>query len=147
MNKLQLYNDLAESRKQVTAFEELSKTIEQVELIVEHLFAEGIYARRLFIPQKVILTGKIHKYSQLNILLEGVIDVLIYDTVQRVKAPFVMVSPPGTKRIMRAVEDCVWLTVHGTHETDVDEIEDRFIAQTEEEFLEHIQNEPLLPGF
>lgn len=138
---------LFEVRQKVAAFEDLAKQLTQVELPVEHLFTEGVYARRLGIPAGVILTGKIHKFSQLNILLKGEIDVLIYDRVQRIKAPFIVVSPAGTKRIMRAISDCEWLTIHGTHETDVDKIEDRFIAQTEQEFLEHIQNEPLLPLF
>jgi len=43
---------------------------------------------------------------------------------------------PGTKRIAEALEDCVWITVHGTDETDVELIEKTFIAQTEQEYLE-----------
>jgi quercetin dioxygenase-like cupin family protein len=132
---------------QVEAIEDELRKFPQVDLPVRHLFAEGVYARILEIPRGIILTGKIHKYSQLNVLLKGKVQVLINGKLEMVTAPFVIVSPAGTKRIIRAFEDSRWMTVHGTHETDVDKIEDQFIAQTEQEYLEHLQNEPFLPGF
>ena len=62
--------------------------------------------------------------------------VLVGDYYKEVSAPFIVVSPPGTKRIALALEDCVWITVHGTHEKDVELIEKEFIAQDEKDYLE-----------
>jgi hypothetical protein len=107
----------------------------QLDLPVTHYFSKGVYARALFIPKGTVLTGKIHKYAQLNILSQGEISVLTEDGIKRVKAPFHVVSPPGTKRIAYAHEDCVWTTIHGTDETDLEKIEEQFIAQTEQEYL------------
>jgi hypothetical protein len=108
----------------------------QLDLPVKHHFSKGVYARELFIPKGTVLTGKIHKHAQLNILSQGEISVLTEDGIKRVKAPFHVVSPAGTKRIAYAHEDCVWTTVHGTEETDLEKIEATFIAQTEQEYLE-----------
>lgn len=84
-----------------------------------------------------MLTGKIHKYPQLNILLKGEMSVLVGDEVKRISAPFTVVSEAGTKRIALAHTDCIWLTIHGTHETDLEVIENFFIAQSEQEYLEY----------
>ena len=107
-----------------------------VDLPVRHYFSPGCYARELFIPAGTVLTGKIHKYQQLNILSQGEISVLTEDGVKRVKAPFTVVSPAGTKRIAYAHTDCTWTTILATDETDPDVIEDEFTAATDEEYLE-----------
>jgi uncharacterized protein (UPF0548 family) len=126
-----------EMREKVNKAEAVMKTLPQVEMPVTHHFAEGVYGRELFIPKDTILTGKIHKHSQLNVLMSGDISVLTEDGIKRVKPPFSIVSPPGTKRIAYAHEDSVWLTVHGTHEKDLEKIESHFIAQNDSEYLEH----------
>ena len=123
-------------RDQVARAEEYMRQFPQVEMPVTHHFAHMTYARELFIPKGSVLTGKIHKYSQFNILLSGELSVLVENEVVRVKAPFRVVSPAGTKRIAYAHEDSVWITVHGTDETDLVKIEEHFIAQSEQEFLE-----------
>jgi hypothetical protein len=41
----------------------------------------------------------------------------------------VVVSPPGVKRLAYAHEESIWATIHGTDETDVDKIEEQFIAK------------------
>lgn len=121
---------------------------EQLELPVKHHFSQGVYARELFIPKGTLLTGKIHKFAQLNIMSQGEMSVLTEDGVKRVKAPFTIVSPPGTKRIAYAHEDTVWTTIHGTDETDLDKIEQTFIADTEADyaaFLEQAKTKEIAP--
>ena len=39
------------------------------------------------------------------------------------RRPAVIVSRPGTQRALAAVEDCTYLTVHRTEETDLDAVE------------------------
>jgi hypothetical protein len=123
-------------RDKVNALESEMKKQTQVTLEVKHHFSYGIYARELFIPKGVMLTGKIHKYEQFNILSKGSISVLIDDKMQRISAPFTVVSKAGTKRIALAHTDCIWITVHGTHERNLEKIEEYFIAQNEQEYLE-----------
>lgn len=104
-------------------------------LPVRHHFAPGIYAREMHIPADMVLTGKIHKYPQLNILSKGEMSVLTEDGIKRVQAPFTVVSPAGTKRVAYAHTDCVWTTIHQTDETDIEKIEAHFVAQTEQEYV------------
>lgn len=149
MNELKTFNSKAnalDARQAVIAIEDaILRKLPQVELPVTNYFSKGIYARKLFVPKGIILTGKIHKYSQLNIMLSGEMEVLVGEKVVNIKAPFIIVSPAGTKRIAKALQDTEWLTVHGTEETDLNKIENQFIAQTEEEYLKFINEQPLLP--
>jgi hypothetical protein len=101
-----------------------------------HYFAPGIYARELHIPAGMTLTGKIHKYPQLNILSKGKISVLTEDGIKEVEAPFTVVSPAGTKRIAYAHTNCVWTTILHTNETDTEVIEKLFTTDDENEWLE-----------
>lgn len=133
MNNLTVGN---ENRQKVFAIENLMRQYPQVELKVKHYFSKGVYARELHIPAGVILTGEIHKFENLNILSQGKIEVLTEKGMQEVEAPFTVVSPAGTKRIARAITDCVWTTIHGTDEVDLNIIEKTFIAKSEQEWLE-----------
>jgi hypothetical protein len=123
------------TRDKVLVLEDMMREIPQLDIPVRHFFSPGVYAREIQIPKGAIVTGKIHKFSQLNILSKGEMSVMTEDGVKRVQAPFTIVSPPGTKRIAYAHEDCVWTTIHGTEETDLDKIEQHFIAQDEQEYL------------
>ena len=102
--------------------------------VVNH-FSKGVYARELFIPRGTIITGKIHKFENLNIMSKGDVSILMEDgSISRIHAPYTVVSPPGTRRVVFAHEDTIWTTIHGTDERDVDAIEAQFIAQTPAEF-------------
>jgi quercetin dioxygenase-like cupin family protein len=123
-------------RARVFALEEaIRRDLEPVEMPTADHFSHGVYGRELRIPTGTILTGKIHKFDNMNVLLEGEMLVLTDQGVKHVRAGHLEVSPPGTKRAALALTDCRWLTVHGTHETDVDAIEAKFIAQTDQEYL------------
>lgn len=120
----------------VLELERIMLAMPQVQLQHIDHFSERVYARELHIPKGVTLTGKIHKYTNMNFLLKGEITVSHMDDMVRMVAPCIVVSPAGTKRVAYAHEDCIWVTVHGTGSKDVQEIESEFIAQTEMEYLE-----------
>jgi quercetin dioxygenase-like cupin family protein len=120
---------------EVEAYEIQLKQFEQIDLPVKHYFSKGVYARELFIPKGAILTGHIHKYENLNIMSKGDMSILTENGVIRVQAPYTIVSPPGTKRLARAHEDTIWTTIHGTEETDLEVIEEKFIAHSNAEYI------------
>lgn len=126
------------TRQKVLALEAEMKHRPQLDLPINHHFAPGLYARELFIPKGTLLTGKIHKTEHLNVMAAGEMSVLVGDEIRRVKAPFVVVSKPGTKRIALAHEDSVWITFHPTDETDVPSLERLLVCDTDEEYLEHM---------
>lgn len=118
---------------------EIEKAGGGVDAPVTHRFSKGVYAREMFIPKGAFVVGKIHKYQNLNILSKGDLSVLSVDGIMRVKAPFAVVSDPGVKRAVYAHEDCIWTTIHGTDETDVDKIEEIFIAKSYEDVVSEIE--------
>lgn len=100
----------------------------QLEIQVKHYFSPGIYAREVFIPAGTLVTGQIHKYEHLNIMSQGDMSVMTEDGMKRVKAPFTIVSPAGTKRIAYTHSDTVWTTIHATDETDLNKLEAELIT-------------------
>ena len=131
------------TRDRVHIIEDEMRKHEQIDLPVKHHFSQGVYAREIFIPKGTLVTGKIHKYQQLNILSQGDVSVVTEDGIIRAQAPFTIVSPPGTKRLVYAHEDTVWTTIHGTDETDLVKIEDHYIAQSEADYVAFLEGSKL----
>ncbi len=103
---------------------------QHVEPEVKHFFSDGTYGREMTILKDTVIVGKIHKHSHINVISKGIIDVWTeYDQV-RYEAPITFVSKPLTKRLVKAVTDTVWTTIHATDETDLDKIEKEVIAET-----------------
>ena len=102
-------------------------------------FADGVYVREIFIPEGTILTGKIHKTEHINIITQGEVWVATEQTGRElITAPHTYVSPVGSKKALFTLSDTIWMTVHPTDTQDLDEIEDRIIAQTYDDYLEHV---------
>ena len=97
-----------------------------------HRFTDGFYVREIFIPKGFLCTGKIHKHAHPSFLLKGEVSVFTeQEGNQRLKAPMTMISQAGTKRVVYAHEDTVWVTVHlnPTNTQDLQDIEDTLIAK------------------
>lgn len=112
------------------ALEEAIKQLPQVDLtsFTTHHFAPGVYVRELFIPAGTVLTGAIHRFEVMNILVSGSIRVTTDEGVQTLTGPMVFNSKAGSKKAGYAITDVVFLNVHPTNLTDVDEIEKEVIA-------------------
>lgn len=108
----------------------------KIEIQPKHYFSKKVYAREIEIKKGTFLVGKIHKYNNLNILSKGDITIFSIEGSMRVQAPYTVVSIPGVKRFAYAHEDCIWTTIHGTDETDLDKIENEFIANDYSEVFE-----------
>jgi len=100
----------------------------QVLLQPKHHFAPGMYARELFIPAGTALVGRMHRTEHLSVLAQGEIDVLMDGIVVRCKAPFVIHSMPGAKRVGYAVTDCTWICFHATDTKNLDDLEAELIV-------------------
>lgn len=124
----------ADWRHKLERLDALLASVPQTEMPVTHRFSRGVYCRELFIPKETVLTGRIHKHSQINILLRGEISVLTESGVKRLQAPVVFESPAGAKRAGYAHEDTVWLTICGTDTTDPDALEDELTTRSYAEY-------------
>jgi len=118
------------SRNNIEMFEKIilsipgSKAGDSDEMPLKHTFADGIYVREIFIPKGHIIVGKIHRHKHPNFLMSGKVRIFTESEGDQVlTAPLSMISPAGTKRVVVALEDTVWITVHATDKTDPVEIE------------------------
>lgn len=132
----------AEFRGSIHQLEQIVGAMPQVDMPVTHWHAHGLYGRQLFIPKGTVLTGKIHKYSHINVVLQGDISVSTEDGVKRIRAPYIFVAKAGVKRAGFAHEDTVWITFHASNETDLEALEKDLIAKSFEEF-DALANEPV----
>ena len=107
------YDGPVHARGVIRAFEEQLAAMPQAldAMPLFHHFADGLYGRELHVPAGCMLTGAIHKREHFNLVLKGDISVLTEDGPMRVRAPAVLVSKPGIKRLGFAHEDTVWLTI------------------------------------
>lgn len=100
----------------------------QPELETSHFFADGMYARVLKREAGVLIVGKVHKREHFYIVAKGKVAVTMgSDKAKVYEAGTVVVSTPGTKRAVLALEDSVCMTIHRTEKTDLDEIEAELI--------------------
>ena len=90
---------------------------------VTHRFAPGLYIREIFIPSGTLLTSAVHKTEHPFVVAMGRIAVISENEGRVIyHAPHVGVTLPGTRRALFAETDVVWVTIHKTDKTDIDEI-------------------------
>ncbi len=121
--------DRALLRAKISSLENVVKNQAQIVFKLQHRFSKDVYAREIFIPKFTLLVGKIHKFSNLNIISQGDLTFFSIDGAFRVQAPHSFVASPGVKRVIYAHEDSIWTTIHGTKETDLEKIEAEVIAK------------------
>lgn len=95
---------------------------------MSHFHADGMYCRVAFRKAGVTIVGKVHKREHFYIVSKGAVMVTNGDDEpQTHMAGTVVVSQPGTKRAVFALEDSICMTIHRTDKTDLDEIEEELI--------------------
>lgn len=99
---------------------------------VTHHFAPNVYMRQMDAKAGTLVVSKMHRTEHLNILLKGGVTVITENGIEYLKAPMILKSMPGTKRIGYFHEDSSWVTVHPTEQTNVDEIEKEVIVPEDE---------------
>lgn len=118
---------MALQRRAVYELEEAMRPMPQVELETEHYFAHGLYARVLKRPKDTLIVGKVHKQEHLYIVTKGKVQIgkEVYE------AGSVIVSEPGTKRAVLALEDSICMTVHHTFKKNLKRMEKELIQPDE----------------
>lgn len=107
---------------------------------VRHHFTNtGLYAREMVIPKGTLITGRIKKHEHISVISAGLVTEVTEAGVTNIRAPYTMVSLPGTKRVVLAHEDTVWVTIHATTKTDLEEIEDELIASSHSDMPKLVQ--------
>ena len=102
------------------------------DLVTTHFFADGMYCRVLERKAGTLIVGKIHKREHFYIVAKGRVQVVMDEEVREYEAGSVIVSKPGTKRAVLALEDSICLTVHRTNKKNIRKIERELIEPDEQ---------------
>ena len=98
---------------------ELAQIPEQL----RHVFTPNLCVRELTLPRGSIVVTAIHLTEHPFVVSKGTVRVFIEGVGwETIKAPYIGVTKPMTRRVALVVEDCVWTTFHVTDKTDPDEI-------------------------
>ena len=121
---------------------QLSQSPDVIDVPVQHHFAPGVYMRQMDAAAGTLVVSKMHRTEHFIFFLKGSCSVLTDDGVELIKAPCVLRTMPGTKRIGYFHEDSSWITVHPTEETDLEKIEQQVIVPDDEidQFLASLPN-------
>lgn len=114
--------------EQMYEVEEKLSQLPQADFSLINRFADGLYARQVTMKRGTFLTSKIHLKEHFAFILTGDVSVWTDQDYQRIKAPQIIVTQPGTKRVLLAHEDTVWVTVHATQAKDVESAERELVC-------------------
>lgn len=136
-------------REKIFSIQEMLANLPQCldQCVLTHTFAPGTYARQMFIPKGTLIIGKIHKHAHINIISFGEVLVLTEEQgTNHLVGPLTFTSTPLTKRLVYAIEDTLWTTIHLTNTTDLAEIEAEIIlpnydGTVSEEFVGKVADE------
>lgn len=117
--------------EQIEELEAFMLEHEQTEVPVEHYFSKGTYTRKIKLLKGNFAIGHSHRDNCLNIVLSGSASVLIDGEVRRITAPFVFEGKALERKVGYIHEDCIWMTVHATDETDLAKLEELLLIKSE----------------
>jgi len=107
---------------------------------LKHTFADGIYVRQMNMKKGSVVVGAIHKHLHVWFLLTGNISVATEEAVEDYIAPCYVVATPGTKRVIHANEDSIFVNVHKnpTNSQDIEWLEKEIVAKDFKEYEKYI---------
>ena len=107
---------------------------------LKHTFADGIYVRQMSMKKGSVVVGAIHKHLHVWFLLTGHISVATEKDVEDYVAPCYVVAKPGTKRVIYANEQSIFVNIHKnpTNTQDIQQLEKDIVAKDFKEYEEYI---------
>ena len=95
---------------------------------VKHTFVGGCYVREIYNPANELIITKIHKKEHPFFLMQGEMSILTEDGIEHIKAPYQGVTKVGTKRAIYTHEECIFITVHATDNTSIEDVEEEVVC-------------------
>ena len=90
---------------------------------IEHHFAGGVYIKRAVLPKGYHIRKHTHGYEHFSVLAVGRATVHRGGEVLRLKSGDILKVPMNMTHEVQADEDCIWLCIHATGETDPERID------------------------
>lgn len=99
-----------------------------------HRFAPGMYMREFNMPAGMLVVGKTHKHAHFMMIMHGKAHIVSEFGNEVLEAGHISVSQPGVKRVVLALEDTRFITLH----VNEDDTHDLGLIEAR-----HIEAEPL----
>jgi len=126
--------DLADRTEEMLLTKDIGpglRLLTDADILVNHFFAPGLYARALSRKAGAFIIGHRHKKEHLNILLNGRLRVYMDGVVTEIVGPSVpFISKAGVRKATLALEDSTLITFHPTNETDLEKLEEELIEKS-----------------
>lgn len=116
-----------------------------VDMPVQDLFVPGMYIRTIYMHKgeegvENIVTSLVHNTEHPFFVMAGKVAVFSdNDGEQIIEAPYFGITKPGTRRVLRIIEDTVWITCHPTEvqpEDDTEEGIQEAVLKVKEQIIE-----------
>lgn len=106
---------------------------------LKHSFSDGIYVREMFMRKGGLVIGKMYKISHTWFLLSGELEIATSEGNNHYIAPCYVTAPVGTKRVLHALEDSVFVNVYPNPDNiiDIETLENLLTWRSYEEFKEY----------
>ena len=107
---------------------------------LKHTFADGVYIRQMDMQVDSMVVGAIHNHLHVWFLLTGHLMVITEDTTEEFIAPCYVLATPGSKRVIYAMEDSIFVNIHKNpyNIKDIKKLEDDLVSLTFEDYEEYI---------
>ena len=107
---------------------------------LKHTFADGVYIRQMDMQVDSMVVGAIHNHLHVWFLLTGHLTVITEDTTEEFIAPCYVLATPGSKRVIYAMEDSIFVNIHKNPNNikDIKKLEDDLVSLTFEDYEEYI---------
>ncbi len=104
----------------------------QAEVPSHFIQGGGVAIKTVLIKAGTVAIGGVHKVENMSYMSKGDILVATADGVKRytvVDSPVIVVAPAGVERVVYALADTYWSSIHPTDKTDIEEVRKDFIEE------------------
>ena len=107
---------------------------------LKHMFADGIYIRQMDMQADSVVVGAIHNHLHAWFLLTGHLAVVTEDTTEEFVSPCYVLATPGSKRVIYALEDSIFVNIHKNPDNikDIKKLEEEIVSLTFEDYEKYI---------
>jgi hypothetical protein len=91
---------------------DMVNNFDPIKFDLRHSFLPGFYIRTIYMPAGSRLTSQIHRTEHPFRISMGKLIVYNKGEATYIEAPYDGVTTPGTRRIIRILEDTVWSSLH-----------------------------------
>jgi hypothetical protein len=137
---LELENVLINNTDGVNIISDKGNIVRCEEFPLKHSFADGIYIRQMGMKKDSVVVGAIHNHLHVWFLLTGRILVITEETEEEFISPCYVVSTPGVKRVICAVEESIFVNIHKnpSNTQDLNKLEAEIVSKNYKEYEKYI---------